>query len=124
VEAIDHLTGMRCAIKKVADVFSVFENAKRIFREVHTLRQMNHPNVIRLLHLQQPADLLRFDDLYICFELMDTDLAKLTKDETQCLTIPHVRWFLYQALLGLKYTHSARILHRDIKPANILLTEA
>jgi mitogen-activated protein kinase 1/3 len=26
--------------------------------------------------------------------------------------------------LGLKYTHSARVMHRDIKPANILLSEA
>lgn len=42
----------------------------------------------------------------------------------QCLTVPHVRWFLYQLLLGMKYIHSAKILHRDIKPANILLTEA
>jgi mitogen-activated protein kinase 1/3 len=55
---------------------------------------------------------------------MDTDFAKLTKDATQCLTIAHVRWFLYQHLLGMKYIHSARIIHRDIKPANVLLTEA
>jgi serine/threonine protein kinase len=70
------------------------------------------------------SDLLGFTDLYVVFECMDTDLAKLTRDDTQCLTIPHVRWFLYQLLLSIKYTHSARVLHRDIKPANILLTEA
>ncbi len=34
VMAIDHLTGKKVAIKRITDIFSVFENAKRIFREV------------------------------------------------------------------------------------------
>ena len=33
-EAFDHLTNQRVAIKKIANVFDVFENAKRIYREV------------------------------------------------------------------------------------------
>lgn len=52
-EAVDHLTGRRVAIKRIPDVFDVFENAKRIFREVHILRQMSHPNIVRLDHIQQ-----------------------------------------------------------------------
>lgn len=37
-EAFDHLTNQRVAIKKIANVFDVFENAKRIYREVRSYR--------------------------------------------------------------------------------------
>lgn len=53
-EAIDHLTGGRVAIKRVPNVFEVFENAKRIYREIRILRLLHHANIIRLTHLQQP----------------------------------------------------------------------
>ena len=123
-EAVDHLTGQRVAIKRIDNVFDVFENAKRIYREVCILRRMEHANVVKIVHLEAPRDLLAFSSVYIVFECMDTDFQKLTKDETQTLTLQHVRHFLYQTLLGMHYCHSARILHRDIKPANLLLTEA
>jgi serine/threonine protein kinase len=32
----------------------VFENAKRIYREIRILRLMAHPNVVRIVHVQQP----------------------------------------------------------------------
>lgn len=47
----------------------------------------------------------------VSFHLLRLPL-QLTRDDTQCLTVPHVRWFLYQLLLSVKYCHSARILHR------------
>ena len=37
------------------------------------------------------VDLLDFQDLYLVFECVDTDLAKLIKDETQVLTEQHIR---------------------------------
>ena len=53
-EAFDHLTNQRVAIKKIANVFDVFENAKRIYREVRSLRLLVHPNIVKIVHLQQP----------------------------------------------------------------------
>lgn len=62
------------------------------------------------------------DDLYLVFDFVDTDLQKLIHS-AQYLTSAHVKTFLYQMLVALKYIHSANVIHRDIKPANILLYE-
>lgn len=129
MEALDHRptsgpSPQKVAIKRIPGVFDIFENAKRIYREIRILRELDHPNVVKLTHLQLPSDPSTFSDLYVVFELLDTDMGKLIKDTDQELTVQHVRWFLYQLLLGMKYIHSAGVIHRDLKPANILLTEA
>jgi hypothetical protein len=53
-EAIDHARGTRVAIKQIKDVFGVFENAKRIYREITVLRCLDHENVVKIVHVQQP----------------------------------------------------------------------
>ncbi|CAN6483754.1 unnamed protein product [Victoria cruziana] len=61
-----------------------------------------------------------FNDVYIAYELMDTDLHQIIRSN-QPLTEEHCQYFLYQILRGLKYIHSANVLHRDLKPSNLLL---
>jgi mitogen-activated protein kinase 1/3 len=120
-------------------------------RRLH--RHMRHPQIIRLLDVLAPDFIghevgtetdfsisdpafspsarkrrrnsepdTSLDDLYLVFEFIDTDMHKLIASP-QFITNLHVKTFIYQILLGLKYVHSARVIHRDIKPANLLLTE-
>jgi serine/threonine protein kinase len=52
--AYDHVKGTRVAIKQIKDVFGVFENAKRIYREIKLLRALDHENIVKIVHIQKP----------------------------------------------------------------------
>ena len=62
----------------------------------------------------------RFDDVYVLYELMDTDLHQIIRSK-QPLTDEHAQFFVYQLLRGLRFVHSGGVLHRDLKPSNLLV---
>ncbi|GAY51462.1 hypothetical protein CUMW_134350 [Citrus unshiu] len=76
--------------------------------------------IIAIKDIIRPPQRETFNDVYIVYELMDTDLHQIIRSH-QDLTDDHCRYFLYQLLRGLKYVHSANVLHRDLKPSNLLL---
>ena len=67
-----------------------------------------------------PKDLHGFNNLYLVLNLMETDLSSIIKSP-QALSKPHVQFFFYQVLRGLKFLHSMNIVHRDLKPRNLLV---
>jgi hypothetical protein len=82
--------------------------AKRALRELRLLRVMAHKNVrpspsnytslliyslikiVKLLTIQQPMNLNNFVDLYVIFEIMETDLCAVIKS-TQVITQQHIQ---------------------------------
>ncbi|KAI4323086.1 hypothetical protein L6164_022721 [Bauhinia variegata] len=117
--AIDTHTGEKVAIKKIHDVFEHISDAIRILREVKLLRLLRHPDIVEIKRIMLPPSKREFKDIYVVFELMESDLHQVIKANDD-LTREHHQFFLYQMLRALKYMHTANVYHRDLKPKNIL----
>lgn len=103
--AIDTHTGEKVAIKKIHDVFEHISDAARILREVKLLRLLRHPDVVEIKHIILPPSRREFKDIYVVFELMESDLHQVIKANDD-LTREHYQFFLYQLLRALKYIHT------------------
>lgn len=117
--AIDTHTGEKVAIKKIHDIFEHISDAARILREIKLLRILRHPDIVEIKHIMLPPSRRDFKDIYVVFELMESDLHQVIKANDD-LTREHYQFFLYQLLRALKYIHTANVYHRDLKPKNIL----
>ncbi|XP_010531054.1 PREDICTED: mitogen-activated protein kinase 7 [Tarenaya hassleriana] len=118
--SVNRETNERVAIKKIHNVFENRIDALRTLRELKLLRHVRHDNVISLKDVMLPPLRTSFKDVYLVYELMDTDLHQIVKS-SQPLSDDHCKYFIFQLLRGLKYLHSANVLHRDLKPGNLLV---
>jgi len=106
--AIDQHTGDKVAIKKIHNIFEHLSDAARILREIKLLRLLRHPDIVEIKHIMLPPSRRDFKDIYVVFELMDTDLHQVIKANDD-LTREHHQFFLYQMLRALKYIHTGML---------------
>lgn len=119
-QAEDQDTSDTVAVKKVEGLFEHMTFAKRTLRELRILQHLQHENVLQLKSVFFPGPMADFQELYVCSELMETDLCSTLKS-SQALSDDHCQFFLYQMLRGMKYVHSAQVIHRDLKPRSLLV---
>jgi hypothetical protein len=126
-KGIQRATNTTVAIKRIPFGESTPEGGVpcNVIREISLLRELDHPNVVRLLDVNQAQQ----GELYLVFEFVAHDL-KTFMDRNQNsndasrrhgLDTNTVRSFMRQILEGVGYCHTYRILHRDLKPHNVSL---
>ncbi|KAJ3671581.1 hypothetical protein LUZ60_007660 [Juncus effusus] len=116
--ARDLQTGKIVALKKVRFMNMDPESVRFMAREIHILRRLDHPNVIKLEGIVASRT---SQSLYLVFEYMEHDLAGLTSTPGVKFTEPQVKCFMQQLLQGLYHCHTHGVLHRDIKGSNLLI---
>jgi len=126
---IQRSTGSTVAIKRIPFAEATPEGGVpcNVIREISLLRELDHPNVVRLLDVNQAQP----GELYLVFEFVAFDL-KTFMDQQQSSTavservgLPPstVKNFMRQILQGVGFCHTYRVLHRDLKPHNLLISQ-
>jgi len=89
--------------------------------EVHILKLLKHPFIIKLSGTYQTAD-----QLCMVFEpLMCGDLCTLIYHNDELPSIPFdlIMFYLSALVIALDYCHNKGVIYRDLKPENIMLDE-
>ncbi|XAR68331.1 Cyclin-dependent kinase [Bertholletia excelsa] len=110
--------GKIVALKKVRFDNLEPESVRFMAREIHILRRLDHPNIVKLEGLVTSR---MSCSLYLVFEYMEHDLAGLASHPSIKFTEPQVKCYMQQLLCGLEHCHSHGVLHRDIKGSNLLI---
>ncbi|KDP45636.1 hypothetical protein JCGZ_17243 [Jatropha curcas] len=119
-KARDLDSGKIVAMKKVRFVNMDPESVRFMAREIHILRKLDHPNVMKLEGIVTSR---MSESLYLVFEYMEHDLAGLLATPGITFSEQQIKCYMQQLLRGLEHCHSRGVLHRDIKGSNLLLSD-
>ncbi len=93
------------------------DHTLRFQREVETIAQLSHPNIVMAYDAGEAENGLYLVMAYVDGNDLAAEVAERgplsTADATDCIL---------QAARGLAYAHNHGIIHRDVKPANLLRT--
>ena len=93
---------------------------RRFQREAHTLRQLQHPNIVRFYGIER-EDLL----VYMMMDFIDgtTLQAEIFRSQGHPLNQVFINQCLQSICSALHYAHGLGLVHCDIKPGNIMINQ-
>ena len=115
-------TDQMFAVKKVSKSLVLQDKVKKYFNnEIYILKQVNHPNIIKLYEIKQTLN-----NFYLVFDLcngggLSNCLEKYMKQNKRPFTQEIAQSIIRQLVSGLQYLHHNKILHRDLKLDNVLI---
>ena len=109
-------SGSQRAVKVLRKSQMDAEEEKMLFNEINILKQLDHPNIIKMYEFfQDEKRYYIITELCKGGELFDEIIARGKFSEKDAAV-------LMKQLLGcVNYCHKNKIVHRDLKPENILL---
>jgi serine/threonine protein kinase len=123
---IDLETGEDVAIKVLKPdlVASDPELVERFNRECQALRQLNHPNIVKMLSAVTEQDPATGTEIqYLVMEYVGGGSLQDLLDQQHMLPIQQVLKIGLELADALSRAHHLNIIHRDLKPANVLLAQ-
>jgi serine/threonine protein kinase len=114
---LDTVSNQVVAIKELNPQLTTTELIERFKREGEALRELNHPNIVKLL------DTVEYDGAYylVMEYVTGGDLHDLLKAGQ--LPIERCLRLALDLADALTRAHKLDIIHRDLKPANVLLAD-
>ena len=115
-------TDQMFAVKKVSKSLVLQDKVKKYFNnEIYILKQVNHPNIIKLYEIKQTLN-----NFYLVFDLcngggLSNCLEEYMRENQMPFTEEITQHIMRQLVSAIQYLHNKRILHRDLKLDNILL---
>jgi serine/threonine protein kinase/tetratricopeptide (TPR) repeat protein len=114
-KGLDTHTNQTVAIKHLKPELTAPELIERFKREGEALRELNHPNIVKMLDAVEENN-----NHYLIIEyLAGGDLADLLKRDS--LPLEKVLQIAIDICDALTRAHRLSIIHRDLKPANVLI---
>ncbi|XP_034891078.1 cyclin-dependent kinase F-4 [Populus alba] len=117
LKAINNESGEVVAIKQMKKRYDSWEECLSL-RELKSLQNLRHPNIVMLKELVRQNNIL-----YFVFEYMEQNLYQVISDRKTLFSEVEVRNLCRQVFQGLAYMHQKGYFHRDLKPENLLVTE-
>ncbi|CAD8149985.1 unnamed protein product [Paramecium octaurelia] len=108
-------SGCRRAMKQIRKDKIIKDDEESMFSEVNTLKELDHPNIVKLHELFQDQK-----NYYLITEFLEGGelFEKIT--EMKFFTEKMAADIMKQILGGVVHCHEKKIVHRDLKPENIL----